>query len=110
MFKYIGLLLKFRDITDAYCEEKGKNPSIFMSKRVIGATMALFFGALDAYGIQWDQMSKDYLMQNAQNLIPQIAALGLTLYGVALAIVGMFQSAKRGKPNCEPKPKEGGIV
>lgn len=88
MFKYIKLLLAWKDITDIYKEEKGKDKSFLVSKRLIGAVFT-FIGVILFlfFGVTLDENVLTSLTSNTENVIPAV----ITLYGVGTNIVGTVQ-------------------
>ena len=91
MFKYIPLILRFKNISDVYQEETGQGKPFYMSRRFVGLVIAAVFAIVTLRtGITIDEALS---LQMADNVISLITA-GITLYGIVLGIIGHFKRTK----------------
>lgn len=90
--KYIPALLKFKDVSEAYKTEQGKDKPFYLSGRFIGAVVMFLAAVIGvAIGFTLDQDILDQITKNLENLAVAAAAL----YGLARAIKGQYDASKR---------------
>ena len=90
-FKYILLILEFKNVAQAYAEETGKEKPFWLSRRFIGAVITACGAAATVYfGITVPQ---DTLSEIATT-IETILSAAVTLYGLALTVVGLIKKRK----------------
>jgi hypothetical protein len=89
--KYLPLILQFKQVAEAYEEEKGKEKPFYLTRRFIGALIAAV-GAVAAYfgGVTISPEILDEITKN----IETVAATGVTLYGLIMAVIGLFGKKK----------------
>jgi hypothetical protein len=89
--KYLPLILKFKNVSDAYEAEKGGDKPFWLTRRFIGAVIASI-GAVAAYlgGITISPEILDEITKSLETVM----ATGVTLYGLIMAIVGMLTKKK----------------
>ena len=93
LLKYMPLVALFKDVSASYQEETGAGRPFYLSRRFIGAVIALAGGAATiAFGITIDATVLNQLTDNLEKGISAI----VVLYGVILTIVGAFKAKKNG--------------
>jgi uncharacterized membrane protein YqjE len=96
LIKYWGLILRLRDVSDIYKEEKGQGKPWYISRRFIGAVITLLGLAATAYfGVEIDAQKYQVI---ADNILAIITA-GIALYGAMTFIVGAIGAALRKAKN-----------
>ena len=102
MFKYLKLLLRFKDVSKVYKEENfNKEKPWWLSRRFFGAVIT-FVGVLSVafFGVDIDVATQNTLVDNVgivaeslDKIIPSI----ITLYGIILGIVGTIKKLTKGE-------------
>lgn len=89
--KFLPLVLKFKDISEAYQSATGKDRPAYLSRRFVGALLVLL-GAIAsiALGVQIDEN----VVMSVTNGLDTLIAGGITLYGAILAIIGQIKAKK----------------
>jgi len=92
IFKYLKLLGRFRNVTDAYEEETGKVRPAYLSRRFVGAVV-IFVGAMLSlyFGVE----ISENILTNITESLEKIAAAGIVLYGLVMEIVGIVKAKKK---------------
>lgn len=86
--KYIPLLLKFKDVTEVYKEETGKDKPWYMSRTFLGSAIAFIFTCLAVFfGIVVDATTIQIVVDNASTVVSALVAL----YGIVLTIIGQIK-------------------
>jgi uncharacterized membrane protein len=99
MFKYIGLILKFSDVSKVYKEETGKDKRWWLSRTFIGSLIAFLATAVTVFfGIEISDGQVEVIVNSLSTIIPAAIAL----YGVVMTFIG--QVKKQQEPPCETKP------
>ena len=89
--KYLPLLLKMRDISNVYEEEKGQNKPWYLSRRFFGVVIIAIFAFLSIqFGFDMSALSPDVI---ANHIVNAVQAL-IGLYGIVMVIVGYFKRKK----------------
>lgn len=101
MFKYIKLLLQWKDIRNVYREERGKEKPWFASRRFIGLVI-LFIGAVlkTFFDIYLPPETIESLTDNAVLLgtvIDTIIPVLVSLYGAITYIIGQIKRSAKGE-------------
>lgn len=92
MFKYLKLIGLLKNAQDAYREDTGKDKPWYLSRRFIGALLALPCAvATIQLGITIDNDAVKTLVDN----IPTLISGSIAVYGVVMHIVGQFDKAKK---------------
>ena len=90
--KYLPLVGLFKDVSQAYEEEHGAGRPFYLSRRFIGAVIALVGGfAAVQFGVTLDADTLTHLADSTEKLL----SAGVALYGAVLAIVGAFKARKK---------------
>lgn len=88
--KFLPAVLKFKDVSEAYLEEKAAGRPFYLSRRFVGVALvalAAVFGGI--YG-ELDANFLSTLTDNVYNLITAIAGM----WGGIVTLVGIFQAKK----------------
>lgn len=86
--KYIPLVALGKNVSQAYKEETGKDRPAFLSRRFIGAALALAGGyAAIQFGIQIDEN----ILSNITDSLDKLIAAGIAIYGAVIFIIGLFK-------------------
>jgi len=91
IFKYLPLVGLLKDVSTAYKDETGKDRPAVLSRRFIGAVLALA-GAFVSIQLGVE-ISADTLAQITDSLDKMVAA-GTVLYGAVMVIVGLLKRKK----------------
>ena len=92
MFKHIRSILLLKDVADVYKEEKGKDKSIFLSRRFIGVVIAT--GSAGYFLYTGNQVNFDIELM-AKSITDIATAVG-AIYGMVMLIVGQLDKTKVG--------------
>lgn len=92
IFKYLKLLGRFRNVTDAYEGETGKKRPPYLSRRFVGA-LVIFVGGVLA--LQFDVKIDENILTNITESIEKITAAAIVLYGLVMEIVGIVKRKKK---------------
>ena len=91
LFKYFSLILKLKDISNVYEEEKGQNKPFYLSRRFFGVVIIAIFAFLSIqFGFDMSALSPDVIANHIVNAVQ--AFIGL--YGIIMVIVGYFKRKK----------------
>jgi hypothetical protein len=86
-WRYLKVLLTFRDVTRIYREDTGESTPGWMSRRFWGGVVLMVTLALKNFGTEIDSIQADLWVDTLYN-----AATGLiSAYGVVMVIVGGFR-------------------
>ncbi len=89
--KYLPLVSLTKDVSKAYKEDTGKERPAYLSRRFIGASIALAGGfAAIQFGIKFDETILTQITDSLDKLI----AAGIALYGAIVVIVGIIKRKK----------------
>jgi uncharacterized membrane protein YidH (DUF202 family) len=89
--KYIPLVAMGKNVSTAYKEETGKERPAYLSRRFIGAALALAGGiAAVQFGIKID----DNIIASVTDNLDKLIAAGIALYGAIVLIIGIFKKQK----------------
>jgi len=92
MFKYIGLILKFRDIANIYKEETGKNKEWWLSRTFIGSLVAFLSTiATVLWGVEFDEEGVKVIGDS----IFQIISAAVAIYGIILTFIGQWKKNQK---------------
>jgi len=92
--KYLPLIGKFDDISVAYKEETGKDRPAYLSRRFVGAIVALTGATLAViFGVTLDANMIEEVTKNIETMV----SAGITLYGIVLAVYGLLKKKKEVK-------------
>lgn len=88
----LPLLLKLKDVTSIMGENK-----FYYSKRFWGAIVTLLIGIAGYFALDLSllNMTADQLTDNLTTLAEQVGVLVGGLYGIVMAVKGMFDARKR---------------
>ena len=92
IFRYLKLLGRFRNVTDAYEKETGKKRPPYLSRRFWGA-LVIFVGGVLA--LQFDVKIDENILANITESIEKIIAAAIVLYGLVMEIVGIVKRKKK---------------
>lgn len=89
-FKYIGLMLRFKDVKKIYAEENlDKSKPALLSRRFLGAVIALGGAAMTAiYGITIEPEKLTSLVDTIENLGKALPVV----YGAVLSLKGFYDT------------------
>jgi len=101
MFKYIKLLLQWKDIRKIYKEEKGSEKPWFASRRFLGVVI-LFIGAIlkTFFDIYLPPETISSLTDNAVllgTIIDTVIPVLVSLYGAITYIIGQIKKSAKGE-------------
>lgn len=86
--KYIPLLLKFKDVTEIYKDETGKDKPWYMSRTFLGSAIAFIFTCLAVFfGIVVDAATIQIVVDNTSTIISGLVAV----YGIILTLIGQIK-------------------
>ncbi len=89
--KYLPLVGLTKDVSKAYKEDTGKERPAYLSRRFVGALIALAGGfAAIQFGVKLDETILTQITDSLDKLI----AAGIALYGAIVVIVGIFKRKK----------------
>jgi hypothetical protein len=100
--KYIPLLLKFKDVTEVYKEETGKDKPWYLSRTFFGSAIAFIFSCLAVFfGLVVDATTIQIVVDNAYTISSAIVAL----YGIVMTFIGQIKKTMPKAEKCdEDKP------
>ena len=105
MFKALGLVLRGKDASKIYKEEKGKDRPVWLSRRFVGTVITLIGGVLGwKFGISTDQVmdfaqKSESLLDAANRAFDVIKAdwpVIVSAYGSVIGIIGVIKRKKPG--------------
>ena len=86
--KYIPLLLRFKDVTEVFKEETGKDKPWYMSRTFLGSAIAFIFTCLAVFfGIVVDAGTIEIIVNNVSTIISGVVAV----YGIILTLIGQIK-------------------
>lgn len=89
--KFLPLVMMFKDVGDAYQSETGKDRPAVLSRRFIGAVLAIIGAALSiALGVTIDAN----ILSSITESISTIITAGIALWGAVVGIIGIFKAKK----------------
>lgn len=92
IFKYLKLLGRFRNVTNAYEKETGKARPAYLSRRFAGAVVVFIGAALSHhFGVEINEN----ILTNVTESIERIVAAAFVLYGLVMEIVGIVKRKKK---------------
>ncbi len=98
MWKYIKMLTAFKNVSKAYQEEKGTGKPWWLSRRFFGSVFALVGIVLSAFlglSLEPDQLEQlANLTTDLAGCIERLVAVGISLYGIVLAIIGAIAKTR----------------
>ncbi len=98
MWKYIKMLAVFKNVSKVYREEKGTGKPWWLSRRLFGAVFGLVGIVLSAFlgvSLEPDQLEQfTNLTTDLAASIEKLVTIGISLYGIVLAIVGAIAKTK----------------
>ena len=92
LFKYIALLMQFRDISRIYIEERGKEKPFWLSRRFIGAVITACGAAATVY---FGVTISTEILTEITSTVETILSAAVTLYGLTLTVVGLIKRHKK---------------
>jgi len=91
MFKYLKLMLLFRDVVQAYKEETGKEAPAILHRRVYGAIIILIGTGIGIYaGVDFSDSFPEII-----DSVEKIIAAVTVLYGTIGVIIGAVKAKRR---------------
>lgn len=86
--KFLPLVLRFKDIYEAYRNEVGEGRPWYLARRFIGVVMATIGAGVAIFsGVTLDSGVLDSITESILSLIGS----GVTLYGLILTVVGIVR-------------------
>lgn len=99
MFKYIGLILKFSDVSAIYKQEKGEGKSWWLSRTFIGSLIAFLATVVAVFfGIQISDGQVEVIVNSVSTIVPAVIAL----YGIVMTFIGQIK--KKQDETCKTEP------
>ena len=90
-FKYLPVLLKFKNVAEIYKDEQGKNKPAIISRRFVGAVIILIGAYLGVrYGISAEIFNIEQITEHLMSIIGSITIL----YGIVMTVVGYIKKSK----------------
>lgn len=92
LMKFIPLVALGKDVSVSYKEETGKDRPPYLSRRFMGAAIALGSGFMAIqYGVKLDAE----MLSSITDSLDKMLTAGIALYGAVITIVGYFKRAKK---------------
>lgn len=99
ILKFLPLLLKGKDIFDAYEEENNKKKPFWMSRRFVGAVFVMISAGLAIHsGVTIDPTDIEHITDQTMTFMQSVEVFlsaGFGLYGSTLATVGTIKRKKK---------------